>query len=220
MTSTSTSSTTSTVLFETDMIPIMEKSEEMLHLLNQYTREIHDMMQKPSQDEDESTLSQIMQSELDKPMSKIHTKIRHISQVGDDLIHSWHNITNNNKLENTTRNNDSAVNDSQTNISDFRSVYMNLVTDAFSDELDALRSNSNNITSNEIPSQNSISKASKKRKKKETSTETFHAIDSNHTSMKEPVIDINVLVDCLESGMNVFTKEERELVMGSSINEA
>lgn len=123
-----------------------------------------------------------------------------ISNVTDSMRASWkkYSITRS-KIEEQKAQHD-AVQDEK-----FREVYMNLVTEAFGDELDDLRSGKVRVE-----------QVSKKKKSKKQGVESDVLMQDNiimPTDDSADVVDMQILANMLESGMNSWTREERDLMI-------
>ncbi|GFH51325.1 predicted protein [Chaetoceros tenuissimus] len=123
-----------------------------------------------------------------------------ISNVTDSMRASWKNYsTTKSKIEEQKAQHD-AVQDEK-----FREVYMNLVTEAFGDELDDLRSGKVRVE-----------QVSKKKKSKNLGVESDVLMQDNiimPTDDSADVVDMQILANMLESGMNSWTREERDLLI-------
>lgn len=123
-----------------------------------------------------------------------------ISNVTDSMRASWKNYSiTRSKIEEEKAQHD-AVQDEK-----FRKVYMNLVTEAFGDELDDLRSG-----------RVRVEQMSKKKKSKKQGVESDVLMQDNiimPTDDSADVVDMQILANMLESGMNSWTREERDLML-------
>jgi len=79
----------------------------------------------------------------------------------------------------------------------FRETYMEIVTDSFGDELDAMRKGEGRKGADDIANDN------------------IHFVKDG----AKETIDFEVLVDCLESGMDTFTQEEKNLKLSRKMGD-
>ena len=84
----------------------------------------------------------------------------------------------------------------------FREVYMNLVTEAFADELDDLRHG-------KIQKDESM----KKKKKSGDVNHSFNIVIPEERNSGDGNVDMDILADMLESGMVGWSPEEKELLL-------
>lgn len=123
-----------------------------------------------------------------------------ISNVTDSMKASWNNyFRKRSEIEEQKAQHD-AVQDEK-----FREVYMNLVTEAFGDELDDLRSG-----------RVRVEQMSKKKKSKKQGVESDVLMQDNiimPTDDSADVVDMQILANMLESGMTSWTREERDLMI-------
>lgn len=85
----------------------------------------------------------------------------------------------------------------------FKALYFNNITDAFTEELDAMRSgNNSNKSSNETQGRELSAIENK---------DSFHIVQDSNDNEEEVKIDVNLLVEILSSGMDIYTDEEKAL---------
>lgn len=201
------------------MNPVVVASEKALALLNRYHgMDINDMVQiestKTNVSESSSSSDSSSQSSSSPSTSSsaaIHETFQSISKAGEAIAQAWDETVQQQQISKKKKNIqvDEKNDDDSSSVKedDFRAAYMSLVTDAFSDELDAMRSGKQ--TQKEQNAQKG------KRKKEEETFNLMHT-DNSASTNNAPVIDMELLVNILESGMDMFTKEEQQLMMMSS----
>jgi len=142
--------------------------------------------------------------------------ITQLTSIRNEMISSWKQLKESSSQTTTTATTTSAQKKlkSQEEEESFKSIYVNSITNAFSEELEAIRSGTSMPDDNNTTPNTSRNKKGKKAldEKNKVLQDTNVFISTNKKEVEEE-IDIDVLVECLSSGMDLLSQDEKELIM-------